>query len=193
MVKFGGHVEAIRKGDLVDAELYLVPYNKMKRLINENRGGEELDTMSNPKLLHTSDFVYDGAEQKRSEDGPDEEVLFIDIWKSALKIADEDFNRARGEIWQKVFAEVAANDDGADPMVRGAHPGNAIKFYVDLKHNKGSAEAQELLVQMKLVYRAASINSEALRKLVKKFDKHKHGKAWTRNESIYSAAVVSWQ
>ncbi len=195
MVKFGGHVEAIREGDLVDAELYLVPYNKMKRLINENRRVGEPGALSNPKLLHASDLVYDEAEQKLSDDEPDEETLFIDIWKSALKTADEDFTRARGEIWQKVFAEVAANDDGADSMVRGAHPGNAIKFYVDLKNSEGSTEAQELLSQMKLVYRAASVNSEALRKLVKKFDKHRQGRqlSSTLLPLLYTSALYSGQ
>ena len=149
MVKFGGHVEAIRKGDLEDANLYLVPYNKMKKVINE------------------------GDESKAAEEKTEEETVFIDSWKQALKTADEDFGRARGEIWTTVFEEVAASDDGADPIIRGAHPGSAIQFYVDLKHDKeGDIEAQELLSKMKLVFRAASINSEALRKLVKKHDKH---------------------
>jgi hypothetical protein len=33
MVKFGGHVEAIREGDLIDSNLYLIPYNEMNSLI----------------------------------------------------------------------------------------------------------------------------------------------------------------
>eukprot|EP00531_Pseudo-nitzschia_arenysensis_P018174 CAMPEP_0116119328 /NCGR_PEP_ID=MMETSP0329-20121206/2577_1 /TAXON_ID=697910 /ORGANISM="Pseudo-nitzschia arenysensis, Strain B593" /LENGTH=583 /DNA_ID=CAMNT_0003613011 /DNA_START=226 /DNA_END=1974 /DNA_ORIENTATION=+ len=151
--------------------------------------------MANAKLLQASNLVYDDAEQKLSEDEPDEETLFIDIWKSALKTADEDFSRARGKIWQTVFAEVAANDDGADSIVRGAHPGNAIKFYVDLKNSKGGNEAQELLSEMKLVYRAASVNSEALRKLVKKFDKHRQGRqlSSTLLPLLYTSALYSGQ
>ncbi len=188
-------MEAIREGDLVDAELYLVPYNKMKRLINENRRVGQADALSNTKLLQAGKLVYDDAEQKLSEDEPDEETLFIDIWKSALKTADEDFTRARGKIWQTVFAEVAANDDSADSIVRGAHPGNAIKFYVDLKNSKGGNEAQELLAEMKLIYRAASVNSEALRKLVKKFDKHRQGGqlSSTLLPLLYTSALYSGQ
>ena len=33
MVKFGGHVEAIREGDFKGTEFYLVPYNEIKGLV----------------------------------------------------------------------------------------------------------------------------------------------------------------
>jgi len=174
MVKFGGHVEAIREGDLVDSRLYLIPYNEMKSLIREhNSMGKTNASMSNQNILDGNDFVYDGAEQKQAENGPNNEEIFTNVWKGALKDAEEDFNKARVEIWQKIFAAIAANDDTADPLVRGANPGNAIKLYADLSHIKGDTEAQELLARMIQVLRAASTNSEALRKLVKKSDKHR--------------------
>lgn len=134
--------------------------------------------MSNANVLadgRADGIGFDGAEHKQAEDddGETDEKVFINIWKSALKNAEEDFHRARAEMWQTIFAGISANDDTADPLVRGAHPGNAIKLYVDLSHGKDGREAQELLVRMKEVYRAASVNSEALRKLVKKSDKNR--------------------
>lgn len=194
MVKFGGHVEAIREGDLVDAQLYLVPYNNMKILIHENGNDVPTDGMLKAKLLQSVGLVYDGAEQKVAEDDTSEEELFIAVWTKGLKDADEDFHKARGEIWQKLFAEIAASGDDEN-MVRGAHPGNAIKLYVDLMHDKGGNEAQELLSQMKLVYRAATVNSEALRKIVKKFDKHRQGRELSSKllPLLYTSSLYSGQ
>jgi glycerophosphoryl diester phosphodiesterase len=196
MVKFGGHVEAIRDGDLVDTRLYLIPYNKMKLLICEHNGQEKTsDAMSHQKLLHVNDFVYDGAEQKQAEGGPNNEEVFVGLWNRALKDAEEDFHNARAKIWQTVFAGIAANDEAADPLVRGAHPGNAIKLYVELSHMKGGTEAQELLVRMNQVHRASSINSEALRKLVKKFDKHRQERQLSSKllPLLYTSSLYSGQ
>ena len=197
MVKFGGHVEAIRDGDLVDAGLYLIPYNKMKLLIREHKGQEEKtgDEMSHQNLLDGSDPIYDGAEQKQEEDGPNNEEIFVDLWNRALKDAEEDFHKARAAIWQTVFAGITANDEAADPLVRGAHPGNAIKLFVELSHVKGSTDAQELLVRMNQVHRASSINSEALRKLVKKFDKHRQERQLSSKllPLLYTSSLYSGQ
>jgi len=197
MVKFGGHVEAIRDGDLVDAGLYLIPYNKMKLLIREHKGHEEKtgDEMSHQNLLDSSDPVYDGAEQKQEEDGPNNEEIFVDLWNRALKDAEEDFHKARAASWQTVFAGITANDEAADPLVRGVHPGNAIKLYVELSHVKGSTDAQELLVRMNQLYRASSINSEALRKLVKKFDKHRQERQLSSKllPLLYTSSLYSGQ
>lgn len=183
MVKFGGHVEALREGDLADSELYLIPYNKMKLIIHEHEENEEANAamliqentaMLNRKLINGIGFVFDEAERKQVEDEQlSEEEFFSAIWKKTLKHAEEDFREVRGEIWETVFAGIAANDDAADPLVRGAHPGNAIKYYVELSHTKGGTDAQDLLARMKQIYEAASTNSEALRKLVKKSDKYR--------------------
>jgi glycerophosphoryl diester phosphodiesterase len=149
MVKFGGHVEAIREGDLTNANLYLLPYNNMKSMIFEVRGKEE----------------------QKNDDGRDD---FVRLWNQALDDAEEDFRKARREIWQKVFAVVAQHagrENGQLEAIRGAHPGNALQLYAE--HVPDKTEAQELLVRMKEVYRSAEINSEGLRKIVKKYDKNK--------------------
>ena len=167
-------MEAVREGELADAQLYLVPYNKMKILIHEHADSKpSSDAISIQKLLDVKNFFFDGEEQKQAEI---EEIhpteLFIKIWKAALKEAEEDFRNARAQVWEKVFATITANIDVDDSMVRGAHPGNAIMAYVDLSKRRGSTDAQELLARLKHIYRSAWVNSEALRKLVKKSDKH---------------------
>lgn len=174
MVKFGGHVEAVREGDLADAQLYLVPYNRMKLLIHEHRDPKtSSEAISTQKLLAFKNFVHDGAEQKQvEEEDIDETELFINIWKAALKDAEDDFRKARAQVWEMVFTTITASIDIEDPTIRGAHPGNAILAYVDLSKSKGNNDAQELYTRMKHIQRAAWVNSEALRKLVKKSDKH---------------------
>mmetsp|Transcript_885 Transcript_885/g.1893 ORF Transcript_885/g.1893 Transcript_885/m.1893 type:complete len:705 (+) Transcript_885:308-2422(+) len=176
MVKFGGHVEALREGDLVDTQLYLIPYNEIKTLIFEDQHrNEKKTTMKDLSVLMSKrgSVDLDEGEQKQEEAEEDEVQFFIRVWKTSLKDAEEDFRSAREDIWQIIFTGISAKDDGADPLARGAHPGNAIKIYADQSLRDGGTEAQELLVRMKDVYRAASINSEGLRKLVKKSDKHR--------------------
>jgi glycerophosphoryl diester phosphodiesterase len=205
MVKFGGHVEALREGDLADSELYLIPYNNMKLKIHEHKENEDENAamliqensgMLNQKLINGVDFVFDGAERKQAEDEQlSEEEFFSAIWKKGLKDAEEDFHKVRGEIWETIFAGIAANDDATDPLVRGAHPGNAIKLYVELSHTKGGTDAQDLLARMKQIYQAASTNSEALRKLVKKSDKYRGEKQLSSKllPLLYTSSLYSGQ
>jgi glycerophosphoryl diester phosphodiesterase len=226
MVKFGGHVEAIREGDLIDSNLYLIPYNEMKSLIyeinsnntNKNSGGASIvfppavGGMTNGNGHgngngngHAATTPAEEETKNNSDDNEtktyneSDEDFFIRIWKEALVDAEEDFRKAREDIWQTIFEGISTasnnnnnnnNDDNDNPLVRGAHPGNAIKLYVDLSlspdpnnnnNNNSNGDnnnnkAQELLVRMKQVYRAASINSEGLRKIVKKADKN-HSKS----------------
>ncbi|KAL3923963.1 MAG: hypothetical protein SGILL_001338 [Bacillariaceae sp.] len=158
MVKFGGHVEAIREGDLLTSNLYLLPYNEMKSMIFEAHGEAPEET---------------NGGQENGDDGGKE---FIELWTQALDDAEEDFRKARKEIWQTIFAVISSSksDDNKDSpavAIRGAHPGNALKLYVDCVPDK--VQAQELLGRMKDVYRSAEVNSEGLRKIVKKYDKNK--------------------
>lgn len=157
MVKFGGHVEALRDGDLNRSNLYLIPYNDMKTLIytanSSNGSGHSRD-----------DSVEVDMTDERTR-------MFQKAWNQALAKAEDDFRNARRDLWQTVFARLVATFDPEedDAPFRGAHPGNAIKLFVE---RTDSQESQELMVRMTHVHRAASINSEGLRKIVKKYDKN---------------------
>ncbi|KAL3904563.1 MAG: hypothetical protein SGILL_010017 [Bacillariaceae sp.] len=118
------------------------------------------------------------VEQQQSNNTQEEDdggQEFLRLWNQALDDAEDDFRKARREIWQTIFAVIAASSDdkeNASVAMRGAHPGNALKLYVECVPDK--TQAQELLVRMKDVYRSAEINSEGLRKIVKKYDKNKN-------------------
>jgi glycerophosphoryl diester phosphodiesterase len=155
MVKFGGHVEAIRHYELENANLYLIPYNKMKYGMFE--GSKKVGVQPQQEQL----------EQQQSDSDPSD-PCFVEIWNQSLETAEEDFREARKQIWQRIFSAISQHDKAG---ARGAHPGNALMLYVEHATNPG--EAHELLVRMKQVYRAALTNSEGLRKIVKKYDKHK--------------------
>ena len=236
MVKFGGHVEAIRNGDLLDSKLYLLQYNDMKKRIEQREHsplhpqqqvteGELQDAINTD--TDTAAVVIGVQKQQQQQQHEKESELeselddnqdtttttndassFLQSWKQTLQDAEDDFRNARATIWETVFEGITAagagaatntNDDtDTETILRGVHPGNAIKLYVQIalqvpvqvqvgdpeqKNNNnnntnnndvgvGGNKAQELLVRMQQVYTAASINSEGLRKIVKKFDKN---------------------
>ena len=137
MVKFGGHIEAVREGDL--KELYLVPYNEIKGL-----GFEKVDDI-----------------------GDDIIEKFSKAWNESLIAAENDFRVSRKKLWNDLFTTLAEKFPN---KIRGLHPGNAIKMFVD---NVPPTKAQELLARLTQIHAAATTNSEGLRKLVKKFDKNR--------------------
>jgi len=137
MVKFGGHVEAIREGDFKGTNLYLIPYNKIKKLVVEH-------------------------ESEKS-------TQFIDAWQDALSKAEDDFQKSRQEFWGHIFSTIGPNAPAID--VRGAHPGKALKLFVE---SVQPDQSQGLLFQLMKIKGAATTNSEGLRKLVKKFDKYQN-------------------
>jgi glycerophosphoryl diester phosphodiesterase len=176
MVKFGGHVEAIRAGDLDSKNLYLLPYNQMKSLIFASPGGKVQGQTNG---------------ETEENDGGHE---FTQLWNKALDDAEEDFRKARKDIWHTIFAVISASRDTANASegVRGAHPGNALKLYVDCVPDK--LQAQELLVRMKDIYRSAEINSEGLRKIVKKYDKNKSAQfSGILLPSLYASSLYTGQ
>jgi glycerophosphoryl diester phosphodiesterase len=91
---------------------------------------------------------------------------FVAAWQEALKTSEDDYRAARKGIWDHIFQVVAQKDPSS---LRGSHPGSALKVFVDNTHPD---KVHEILSRMDKVHRTASVNSEALRKLVKKHDKH---------------------
>mmetsp|Transcript_31792 Transcript_31792/g.64722 ORF Transcript_31792/g.64722 Transcript_31792/m.64722 type:complete len:602 (-) Transcript_31792:822-2627(-) len=73
------------------------------------------------------------------------------------------------ELWKLVFDGIkAALPEGDAESVRGALPDTALRLYLSTSDIDA---AQELLFLVKQIYNTALTNAEALRKLVKKFDK----------------------
>mmetsp|Transcript_37278 Transcript_37278/g.90521 ORF Transcript_37278/g.90521 Transcript_37278/m.90521 type:complete len:570 (-) Transcript_37278:951-2660(-) len=110
-------------------------------------------------------------------------------WEEALESANGAFLRGRKAIWKTVFDKISEAGDSAE--VRGAHPGNALQQYVD---SVPPSLAHELLVKMRQTLQTSETNSEALRKLVKKYDKHRGGGlSRTLLPELYTSSLYAGQ
>jgi hypothetical protein len=82
-------------------------------------------------------------------------------WKQALHYAETDTQRAIQSLWQVIFDHI--------PVVeRGCLVGRAMELYVQ---SVSMDHARQTLTQLTRIHARTITNSEALRKLVKKYDK----------------------
>ena len=88
---------------------------------------------------------------------------FISEWRNALDKASDDFRVSTTAAWATVFRAISQI-----PQARGAQLETALRLYTP---TVGITASQDMLVFLKGVHSAATLNVEALRKLVKKFDK----------------------
>ena len=88
---------------------------------------------------------------------------FLAAWTESLQAASDDFYAATTAMWRSIFRGISELDE-----CRGALPEVALRLYISVA---GEEELQELLSDMKQLHATALTNSEALRKLVKKYDK----------------------
>lgn len=84
-------------------------------------------------------------------------------WRDALQKASDDFRESTNSCWSTVFESISKI-----PNSRGAPLESALKLYPP---TMGVTASRDLLCFLKGIYSTASVNSEGLRKLVKKFDK----------------------
>lgn len=89
---------------------------------------------------------------------------YVTEWRECLRLSAEDFVESIAKLWRTVFAALHNRADA-----RGARLDDALTLYVSIE---GISAGQDLLVSVRAIYSAAEVNVEALRKLVKKFDKH---------------------
>ncbi|KAL7504818.1 hypothetical protein ACHAXN_002368 [Cyclotella atomus] len=144
-------------------------------LIAHNRTNSEVPRHTDTEQQH------DNTEISNTEDTDSSAIdahffanRFQTEWRIALKRASIDFERAMKLFWSEVFTAISDSKD--EDAIRGALPDAALQIYVSTV--KSREEAQELLSFLKDIHATALINAEALRKLVKKFDKlqmHKKG------------------
>lgn len=95
-------------------------------------------------------------------------------------------------LWKLVFDGIKdALPEGDTESVRGALPDTALRLYLSMSNIDA---AQELLFLVKQIYNTALTNAEALRKLVKKFDKQ-HGAALSAEllPEVYGASFTVGQ
>lgn len=119
----------------------------------------------------------------------DPSTPFIAAWEKALVASEDDYKTARKDLWDHIFQVIAEKDPD---NLRGVHPGNALQIFVDNVHPD---KAHEVLTRMDQLHRTASINTESLRKLVKKHDKYCEGESLSLKllPTLYTSSLYSSQ
>jgi len=181
MVKFGRHCRAFAEEN---PKFYVVPYDDIRNKFIENISSDE------------------------KENNPIHQQAFTGEWRSCLKLATQDFDERMVSLWTLVFQgccqsqqqeeKDTINDSAEEDCetsclepIRGALPDTALRFYLQ-KSNMDSCN--ELLNLVKQIYNTALTNAEALRKLVKKFDKqHKKRLSFTLLPEVYGASFTVGQ
>ena len=153
MVKFGRHLQFYLEGEQVEEgshSQYIVDYNSLRDLIGGN-----VNVNVNVNVNAHSSHVTSSREN--------DAATFVSEWEKARKQATAQFESCCEDCWAVIFSAVKSI-----PQARGAQLTTALKLYTP---TVGITASQDLLSQLKEIHSAASLNSEALRKLVKKFDK----------------------
>jgi hypothetical protein len=96
------------------------------------------------------------------------QALFAHAWQTSLKAASDDYLHRVRVLWAKVFEDLFMSSDKAEQLCRGLPLDKAISLYAS---TLDESRSRDLLTTIKRIHSAASMNVEAFRKLVKKFDK----------------------
>lgn len=97
-----------------------------------------------------------------------QEAAFCAAWRDALKTAAAAYSGTSASLWQRVLSGISEAQAADEDELRGARPLAALRAYHALL---GGDEAQKVVDEFVDCRSAAVTNSEALRKLVKKYDK----------------------
>ena len=94
---------------------------------------------------------------------------FQQSWMESLNAASVDYTQRVRDLWQMIFADLFRLSQRDVNVLRGLPHEDAVELYLATMSDKKS---RDLLTTIKRLYSNASMNLEALRKLVKKYDKH---------------------
>jgi len=156
MVKFGRHLSFFARSEQYEANNhYIVPYNLLRDKINSN-------TSNNPPSTNPIWCL-----RSPSRRPPTDEECFSTAWREILGNASADFAKATGSCWSTIYSSISNI-----PEARGAPLESALQLYTP---HVGVKDARDMLVVLKGIHSTARVNAEALRKLVKKYDKQVKG------------------
>ena len=174
MVKFGRHLQFFVDLERHDdgsssiqhrtttstASRYIVPYNVLR------------DAIQSPVVTCAT------AGNDLNNITPDS---FISAWKEAFVKANRDYTESINLCWRGIFDFISSYEQEEQHnknncikpkfTARGMELMDAIKVYTQIND---VATSRDLLNFLKDIYNAAEINYQALRKIVKKFDKKYH-------------------
>lgn len=108
---------------------------------------------------------------------------FQHCWLDALKAASDDYTHRVRLLWQQLFADLFRLSGQDENALRGLPHEDAVQLYLSTMSEKKS---RDLLSTIKRLHSNASMNAEALRKLVKKYDKQ----ATARGDDIMTPSLL---
>lgn len=104
-------------------------------------------------------------------------------WAEALEAASDDYTNRIKSLWKQIFADLFTLSRQDENMLRGLPHEDAVQLYLD---TMGEKKSRDLLATIKKLHSNASMNLEALRKLVKKYDKQ----ATARGDDILTTILL---
>ena len=104
-------------------------------------------------------------------------------WTEALEAASDDYTNRIKSLWKQIFADLFMLSRQDENMLRGLPHEDAVQLYLD---TMGEKKSRDLLATIKKLHSNASMNLEALRKLVKKYDKQ----ATARGDDILTTILL---
>lgn len=104
-------------------------------------------------------------------------------WTEALDAASDDYTNRIKSLWKQIFADLFTLPRQDENILRGLPHEDAVQLYLD---TMGEKKSRDLLATIKKLHSNASMNVEALRKLVKKYDKQ----ATARGDDILTTILL---
>lgn len=108
---------------------------------------------------------------------------FEKLWLDSLNAVSKDYTQRSRELWQQIFSDLFRSSEHDLNALRGLPHDDAVQLYLSTMSEKRS---RDLLTTVKRLHSNASMNGEALRKLVKKYDKQ----ATARGDDILTTSLL---
>ncbi len=113
----------------------------------------------------------------------DSQEEFQKLWLDSLKAVSDDYTQRLHSLWQQIFSDLFRFSRQDQNVLRGLPREDAVQLYLSTMSEKKS---RDLLTNLKRLHSNASMNGEALRKLVKKYDKQ----ATARGDDILTTSLL---
>jgi len=164
MVKFGRHLSFFTHSELYEeTQNFIVPYNTLRDKI----GTSERYNPSSPQPRSRTFFQTPQFHSWCFNTPPSPEQDFTTAWQQVLSAASTDFTKSTTACYRTIYSAISTHPDS-----RGAPLEMALQIYTPYVE---VSDARDMLVALKGIHSTARVNAEALRKLVKKYDKQVGG------------------
>lgn len=111
------------------------------------------------------------------------EAQFEHAWQTSLKAASDDYTHRMRVLWELIFDDLVRKSGRDELELRGLPHDEAIQLHVS---TMSESRSRDLFTSIKKTHSSASMNAEALRKLVKKFDKG----ATARGDDMLTSTLI---